>query len=164
MTGIVTGFEIGKNRNGTKNVVLLQVRLRDKNDIQTVELMTPPGDDSIPPLNSRVAILKISESYKIAIAQHDNIDPSMDEGEKKIYSQSGDTIQAFINLLNNGIIEINGNSDFAVAFNDLKAGYDQLRSDHNSHIHTETGTVTTVPTVLSTASIDNSKVDEVKLP
>ena len=164
MTGIVTGFEIGKNRNGTKNVVLLQVRLRDRKDIQTVELMTPTGDDSIPPLNSRVAILAVSKSYKIAIAQHDNIDPSMDEGEKKIYSQSGDTIQAFINLLNTGIIEINGNSDFAVAFNDLKTGFDQLRSDHNSHIHTETGGVTTVPTVLSTASVDNSKVDEVKLP
>ena len=73
MTGIVTGFEIGKNRNGTKNVVLLQVRLRDKNDIQTVELMTPPGDDSIPPNGAKVAIFQVSPSYKIAIANSDNI-------------------------------------------------------------------------------------------
>ncbi len=164
MTGIVTGFKIGKNRNGTKNVVLLQVRLRDIKDIQTIELMTPAGDDSIPPNGSRVSILQVSPSYKIAIAQNDNIIPIMGPGEKMIYSQANNIIEAFIKLLNTGIIELNGNNDFAVRFNSLKSGFDSLVSDFNTHTHptAPTGPVST-PTVPSTASIDASKVNEVKI-
>ena len=82
-----------------------------------------------------------------------------------------------IKALADGTLEINGNSDFAVAFNDLKAGFDQLKADYNTflttiynlHTHvsvTSLGTPTVpVPTGSnSSASIDASKVDEVKLP
>jgi len=163
MTGTVTGFEIGKNRNGTKNVVLLQVRLRDAKDIQTIELMTPAGDDSIPVNGSKVAILQVSPAYKIAIAQNDNITSTMGAGEKMIYSQAGDVIKAFIKWLDTGIIELNGNNDFAVRFNALKTGFDLLVTNFNAHVHTETGGTTSTPTVPSTADIDASKVDEVKI-
>ena len=163
MTGTVTGFAIGKNRNGSKNVVLLQVELRDKKDVQTIELFNPAGDDSIPPNNSKVVILKVSENFKIAIANSDNIEPVMGQGEKKIYSQSGNIIKAFINWLNDGILELNGNNDFAVRFNALKTGFDLLVSNFNAHVHTETGGTTSAPTVPSTADIDSSKVNEVKI-
>ncbi|HUX59716.1 MAG TPA: hypothetical protein VMV32_00275 [Ignavibacteriaceae bacterium] len=163
MTGIVTGFEIGKNRNGSKDVVLLQVRLRDAKDIQTIELMTPAGDDSIPVNGSKVAILQVSSSYKIAIAQNDNITPIMGAGEKMIYSQAGDVIKAFTKWLDSGIIELNGNNDFAVQFNALKTGFDLLVTNFNAHVHTETGGTTSAPTIPSTADIDASKVSEVKI-
>ena len=166
MTGIVTGFTIGKNRNGTKDVVLLQVRLRDSKDIQTIELMTPPGDDSIPPNGAKVAILQVSKSYKIAINQNDDITPTVDQGEKMIYSQDGGAIQAFVKWLKTGIIEIMGNNDFLARFNDLKSGFDNLVSDFNAHTHpgvTVGGGSTSTPTTPSTASIDAAKVDEVKV-
>ena len=163
MTGIVTGFAVGKNRNGTKNVVLLQVRISDAKDIQTIELMTPAGDDSIPPNGARVSILQVSNSYKIAIAQNDNIDPIMDVGEKMIYSQLNNSITAFIKLFTDGIIHLNGDNDYAVRFNDLKSGFDLLVTNFNSHVHTETGGTTSTPTIPSTADIDAAKVNEVKI-
>lgn len=174
MTGIITGWEVGKNKNSSKNVVLLQVRISDEKDIQTIELMTPAGDDSIPPLGAKVAILTVSNSYKIAIAQSDNIESTMDIGEKKIYSQENGIIKAYANWLKSGIIEINGNADFAVAFNDLKSGFDTLKSDlntfigiFNAHVHVETGASTlptATPGTVTAASIDASKIDTVKVP
>lgn len=161
MTGIVTGFEIGKNRNGTKNVVLLQVRLRDAKDIQTIELMTPAGDDSIPVNGSRVAILQVSSSYKIAIAQNDNITPIMGAGEKMIYSQSGNAIEAFIKLLNTGIIEINGNNDFAVRFNALQAAINTFIGLLNTTLSTKLDGAGVAGTL--TLDISSAKVSEVKI-
>ena len=82
---------------------------------------------------------------------------------------------AFINILNSGIIEINGNTDFAVRFNALETGFNLLRTELNTaltilnaHVHTLAGAGTTdpmaTPTVLATAEISAAKVNEVKLP
>ena len=52
-----------------------------------------------------------------------------------------------------------GDSDFMVRFSELKAGFDQLKSDFNTHSHTAHGTPPTTP---STASVDSCKIDEIK--
>ncbi len=166
MIGIVTGFEFGPNRDGTKDVLKLQVQIADPDDIQTVEYMSSAGDDTIPPVGSIVTILSAGPAWKIAIASQDNITPSMSEGERKIYSSSGGAIKAFINWLSSGILELNGNSDFAVRFNALETGFNALRSDHNTflvHVHGASGTPPVPPAVPSTASISAAKVDEVKI-
>ena len=99
-------------------------------------------------------------------------------GDSKTYSTDSDGNEAAtIKHLADGTIEINGNSDFAVAFNDLKAGFDALKSDYNTflttiynlHTHvsvTSLGTPTVpVPTgSSSSASIDASKISTVKVP
>jgi len=161
MTGIVTGFEIGKNRNGSKDVVLLQVRLRDAKDIQTIELMNPAGDDSIPVNGSKVAILQVSSSYKIAIAQNDNITPIVGAGEKMIYSQAGDVIKAFTKWLDTGIIEINGNNDFAVRFNALQSAINTFIGLLNTALSTKLDGGGAAGTL--TLDISSAKVDEVKI-
>ena len=72
-------------------------------------------------------------------------------------------------------LAINGTADFAVAFNDLKTGFDQLKSDLNTFIgtyntHTHPTAATGPPSLPSAegtssgASIDGSKVDSVKFP
>lgn len=74
-------------------------------------------------------------------------------------------------------IEINGSTDFAVAFTDLKAGFDTLLADFNNlaaytvaHVHTGPGVPPSppVPPIVvpmpSIASVDASKVPTVKLP
>lgn len=134
MTGIVTGFEIAKNRNGANSVVLLQVRISDQNDIQTVELMTPPGDDSIPPIGSRVKIFDAGQAWKIAIADQDSITPTVDAGEKKIYSQSGGSEAAYIYLRSDGVAEVNGNAKSAVSFQDLATAINSLISSIDAAI------------------------------
>ena len=164
MIGTVKGFQIGPNRDGTNDVLLLQVEMSDPDDIQTVEYFSGAGDDTIPPEGSLVTILSVGRAWKIAIASNDNIAPSMAEGERKIYSSNGGAIQAFINWLSTGILELNGNSDFAVRFGALEAGFNQLKSDYNLHTHptAPTGPIS-VPSIISTASISGAKVDEVKI-
>jgi phage gp45-like len=163
MTGIIRGYEIKKNRDSSQNVLMLQCEISGTGDNQSVEYMSHAGDDHIPPIGSIVTILSAGKSWKIAIASNDkiNFNSNLSEGEKEIYSSAAGIKEAIITLLNTGNIEINGNSDFAVAFNDLKAGFDQLKSDFNTHVHASNGVP---PTILSTASIDGSKVSNVLLP
>ena len=175
-TGIVTGREFKKNRDSENDRLLLQVQITDADDIHTVEYMSPPGEDSNPPNGAKVLIIDAGRAYKIAIAADDNIQPSMQEGEKKLYSISDGAIAAFINFLQSGIVEINGNNDFAVRYNELETGFNQLKSDHDNfvaniyglhnHPTAPAGPIST-PSVLgsaSTADISAAKVNEVKLP
>ena len=162
--GRVTGETIGPNKDGAKDVRLLQVEISGPDDVQTVELLTSGGEEINPPLNSLVLVVGVGGAWKFGIAIDDNIVPSMDVGEKKLYSTAAGAIAAFINLLSTGIIELNGNADFAIRYGAMKTAFDLLLSDHNSHQHTETGGTTSAPITPSIADMSGAKVDEVKLP
>jgi len=165
LIGKVTGSRIAKNKDGAGNVRLLQVEITTPEDIQTVELISGGGEEYNPPNDSLVLITQVSDAWKLGIGINDGIAPSMDEGERKIYSIAAAAISAYINLLNDGIIEINGNSDFAVRYNALKTAFDQLKSDYNAHKHPTAATgPPSIPDTISTADMSPSKVDEVKLP
>ena len=175
--GIVTGRELKKNRDSGNDRLLLQVQITDADDIHTVEYMSPPGEDSNPPDGAKVLIVDIGRAYKVAIAVDDNVSPSMAEGEKKLYSISDGAIASFINFLSSGIVEINGNNDFAVRFNEMQAAFDEFRDDFNQLVTDYTGhkhggvqtgggvtAVSDTPGTESTADISAAKVEEVKLP
>ena len=174
-TGKITGSEIKKNRDGAGNRRLLQVEISDPDDIQTVELMSSAGEDVNPPVGNRVLIVDVGAAYKIAIAADDGIEPSIDEGEKKLYSINGVSISAFINLLNTGILELNGNADFAVRFNAMKTAFDEMKTDLNNFITVYNGhSHATAPAgpisgpsaagSASAADMSDAKIDEIKVP
>ena len=176
-TGIVTGREFKKNRDGSNVRLLLRVQITDSDDVHTVEYMSPPGEDSSPPDGSKVLIIDIGSAYKIAIAADDNVEPSMLEGEKKLYSSSSGAIAAFINFLQGGIVEINGNSDFAVRFTALETAFNQLKTDFNSqvtifnaHVHGGvlagggTTLISATPGTPSAADVSGAKIEEIKVP
>jgi len=167
--GRITGRTVAKNRDGEKNVLILQVEITDPDDVQEVELFRQAGEDYNPPNDSRVIIADLGPAWRVGIAVDDGIEPSMGEGERKIYSIDSGAIKAFINLLADGVIEINGNTDFAARFNELKSGFDELRDDFNGHVHKYNpgpGSLapSEAPTVPSVASIDAAKIDEIKVP
>lgn len=180
MIGIVRGHKISKNGNGKNKVVLLQVELSTPENIETVELMTPPGDESIPAKGSRVEILAPGSGYKIAIAFQDTIEPTIGEGEKLLYSQDETGKKATLYLKKDGTIEINGSADSAVSFGDLQSAISNMVSSINTaiagaitgHAHVyspgpsppiPTGTgVGSAPTV--TVDISGAEVPTVKLP
>ncbi len=189
--GRITGRKIGKNRDGTKNVLLLQVEITAPEDIQTVELISQDGEDTNPVDNSRVVIIPIGQAYKIAIAVDDGIEPDAAQvpGEKKIYSSDGGAIKAFIQWFKTGamiisgtllqilgstkieitapIIEVNGNADFAVRYTVLETAFQAFQSEFDAHIHIGVlvGPANTgVPIVPSAADITPAKVTTVKLP
>lgn len=105
-TGRVTGRKFGKNKDGIKSVLLLQVELTDPADIQTIELMSQTGEESNPPTGSKVAVLPIGQAFKLAIASDDQIEPGVAPGEKKLYStdETGATVKGFVHLKNDGTI------------------------------------------------------------
>ena len=162
-TGIITGREITTNRDGTNQRVMLQVQMSNPDDIQTVEYVSLPGQDENPINGSRVYIIEVANSYKIGIAVDDGVDPWGDPGEKRVYStDAAGAIQAFINLLKTGIIEINGNADFAVRFTALETQMQLMVTAINAAFATKlngAGAAGGIVLDLSTA-----KVAEVKLP
>ena len=157
-TGTITGRTITTNRDGQNDRVMLQVQMTNPDDIQTVEYVGLPGQDENPINGSRVYIIEVGDSYKIGIAVDDGIAPGMDTGEKRLYSLSdAGAIQAFIKLLKTGIIEVNGNADFAVRFNALNTALQSMLTALNADIVSAGGSGGT------TLDISGAKVDEVKL-
>ena len=172
--GTIRGREITKNKDGTTPRVMLQVEMTSPDDIQTVELVTPPGMDVNPIDGSLVYIQTVGESYLIGFAFNDGVHPNMETGEKSIYAiDDTGTIQCFIDLLktgevdilgiaasiillSSGIIEINGNADFAVRYNALETKLQDMLTALNADIASAGGTGNT------TLDISGAKVAEVK--
>ncbi len=167
LIGKVTGSEAKTNRDGKTNKLMLQVEITDPDDIQTVELMTQAGEDTNPPNDSKVLILSVGDAYKIGVAVDDGIVPSMEQCEKKLYISDVGTIKAFINLLSDGNIELNGNGESAVRFAALEFAFNNLLSDFNNHVHpgvTAGGTSTLITATPSFADISPAEVTKVRLP
>lgn len=176
MTGIVRGYEIKKNRNGTKTILLLQVEISGPDDIQSVEYMSHAGDDHIPPEGTIVTILQAGRSWKIAIASSDdnNFTTGLSDGERKIFAPGG----AFIIWRDDGTLEVNGDADTAVAFADLVTALNNFKTSIDTAIagaitgHThpgvETGTSATGPGAGAAPAvvvdISAAEVPSVKLP
>jgi hypothetical protein len=151
-----------------------------KTDVVEATQAVAFGDDGNAPEGMRAIYLQ-SEKKAGVIVGYLNSNAIAEIGGKRIFSTNSQGVeQIAIYLRANGSIEIGGNADFAAGFTELKAGFDQLKSDfnslitaYNSHVHPFVGvgpgnpgtTTTTLATgTPSTASIDDSKKDNIKLP
>ena len=167
--GTVTGQEIKPKRGTDIDVRMLQVELGTsaQSDPQSVEYIPLSGDDNPPMKDDKVLVLSIGPAFKIGIGIRDAIVTAMNAGERKLYSRdSGGAVAAFMNLLDTGIMELNGNADFAVRFTNLESMVTSLNSKYDAHTHPDpvsgsTGTPSNAPLGLD---ISGAKVDEVKLP
>ena len=167
-TGTVTGREVRANRDGDKPRLMLQVQITGPDDIQTIEYVPQPGQDENPINDTKVFIIQVSESYKIAIGADDGVEPAAATGEKWLHSvNDGGDVQALLKLLKSGIIEINGSADNAVRFQALQDKLTALETQLISHVHpgvTAGGASTSPSATVFDIDISAAKVDEVKLP
>jgi hypothetical protein len=140
----------------------------------------PPGIDSSPLPDDQGVVIVIDQTEGKTVAVGVYPDPQAEAGEVRLYSRDDNRNErSVLWLKKDGTIEVNGSADNAVAFSDLKSGFDQLKSDFNilvgkynahGHIVTTPDTIngTAAPTTTtgtsSNANIDSSKVDTVKLP
>ncbi len=149
-------------------------------DLQTIgdnaddaELYFLPGFFSRPHDGETGVVIDV-QGLNIVIATNNyKLDISIDKGEGLIFSYDVDgNILSSAKCDKNGNFVVNAGARKAVSFDELKAGFDQLKSDFNSfltHVHPagtppgSTGPVTP-PVTPSTASVDTSEVPEVKLP
>jgi hypothetical protein len=168
MVGIVTGRRIDKNRDGDKNVLILQVELIEGEDVRSIEIFS--SSDFNPANGTRVYICDVSDSYQVAVATSDGLAPESEPGEIEIYSTDNPVTakQARIYLNKDGEIILNQGSDFAVRFSALETAFNQLKSDYDAHTHpyvdTPIGASTTSATTPSTADISGAKIEEILVP
>ncbi len=118
--GRVTGYEIGKNKEGEVDVLLLQVEISEPDDVQTVELYQSGGRDYNPPTNSTVIVIPIADALQIAVAVNDGITPESEPGETEIYSvdEYAGSKQAKVKLFTDGICKINNGGPAAARVGD----------------------------------------------
>jgi hypothetical protein len=183
MIGEIKSSEVRKNKDGETDVLMLTTELADPDDLQSIQLVTQSGEDYHPKEGSKIIIVTIGESFKVAIACDDGIVPTVDEGERRMYSiDSGGSVAAVIYLKSDGTVEINNGGGTAVEFSRLKTAFDQLKSDfddlvskYNAHIHATTAVTggggpvgviapTTSTDSPTTADIDPAESNTVTLP
>jgi len=154
-----------------------------RNDVQESLQFSPFGLDSKPVKDTIGVRSDTSELGATIVLGYVITNRVANDGEFRTYAtDSNGNEVAYTYMTNSGDLELNGNDDNAVRFSELKAGFDTLKTDlnnlitaYNSHIHITTATVGASPTpgviapttstgVSSTASVDTSKIDKVKLP
>ena len=150
-----------------------------KDDVHTADSVTPHGIDSKPVKDALAIYARTNSSEQAVILGYLKNFDKTSEGETRIFATDADGAEVFdIYLKKDGTCEIGGNSDFMVRFNKLKEGFDQLLSDHNdlvnafnTHVHATAATgppspptavPPDIPATPSAASIDDSKIDEIK--
>lgn len=174
--GTVISTTVGPNRDGTSTVRLATCSVLDLTDVRTVQLLGP--DDYNPSPGAKLLVIPIESSWEVGIPLEPMVAAVAGTlvGERVITSDVLAAKKAFIAWRNTGILEVNGTTDFAVAYTDLKIAFDQLKSDfdtfvtvkYNLHNHpTAPPGVVSVPSVTgtsSTADMSAAKVATVKLP
>lgn len=163
-TGIVKGRQIAKNRDGGRDVLLLQVELSDPYDVQTVEFMQGAGDQYSPDNGSKVLVISNGAAYKIAIAVDDLTLVGIEIGERAIRAVLGGAVKSSVLCKVDGNLVFNEGADFAVRFSALESGFNVLRDAFDGHTHGFIGSGSVVAVADSGADISGSKVDKVRLP
>lgn len=107
MIGIVRGYRTGKNKDGDKDVNILQVEIIEGEDTRSIEIFA--GCDFNPANGTRVYICDVTDSYQIAVATSDGLAPEVEPGEIEIYSTDNPVTakQARIYLNTDGEIILN---------------------------------------------------------
>ena len=146
------------------------------------ELYQTPGILGRPEGEEICAVIEVGEQKIIVGTQNYKIGKSIDKGELFLYSVVNGVVKSSILLNKDGELIFNEGTDFAVKFNELKAGFDLLKTELNAlvtaysaHTHFVNALPSIPPAgipsqvaipsgVPATATIDSSKVDTVKLP
>lgn len=164
--GIITRIELKDNIDGNP-ARFVQCQVTADQDAQLVELITPPGDDSAPPLGASVLIIDVG-GRRVGFMLNAGIALDSQTEEKAIYGSTGGAKTSFIKLKPDGTVELNGITDFAVRFNALQT---IMTTAVQTAINTELGLIAAeinglggdyTPTPLN-IDLTSARVDNVKL-
>jgi hypothetical protein len=137
---------------------------------KTATLASSFGDDSNPTNNLSAVYAETGETGEPVIIGFINENQLAAIGEKRLFSlDSEGNVAAYMWLKNDGNLELNGDTDNMVRFSELKAAFDQLRTDfnnhvtlYNTHVHPSVGAPTASTSTPSTVTIDAARIDNVK--
>jgi hypothetical protein len=154
--GTVIASTVSVNRDGETPVRLVTCTVSGPTDIRTIQLITPFGDAN-PIVGSRLLILPAESAWEFGIMVEDVLaSAAVLIGDKVLAANTPAGITAYVAArAATGFVELNGTSDTAVAFTQMKAAFDTLRTEltalvtaFNTHKHTgvTAGAVSSGPT------------------
>lgn len=146
-----------------------------RSDVQTAVECMPYGIDGSPIKDMIAIYAETGKRGEVAIIGYINKNQKADIGELRLFSTDTSGNEKFyVWLKGNETIEIGGNTNYAVKFNELKTEFNALKKSHNdflteykAHVHTG-GTIsgstgpTTSTQLPNTSNIDNAKNDKIK--
>jgi len=90
--------------------------------------IAPFGDDSTPPKNTKGLYTSTLSAKNPVILGYFNRNQITEAGEKRIFSVKEDnSISTYVYCKKDGILELGGNANFAVKYNELKTEYDKTK-------------------------------------
>lgn len=171
---LMIGRGIISTWNNSGGTALVQIKGLNGETITGIEFLSAYGFEARPSAG-QVAVIYINgnRDQGIVVAAHDRDSrPKIEDDESQMYSKFG----GYVKCNKDGNVEIQGAADFAVAYTDLKAAFDQLKSDFNTFVTTKYNlhthptapvgpvSVTVLTGTASTADMSGAKVAEVLLP
>jgi hypothetical protein len=124
---VVSPPEVMRVRNGEAFALHIQVQFADGLDVQTVQYMPLPGEDSVPVQGCKVAVIDIG-GVQVAVAGYDKIRPCRGQGEKEFYSSDGLVKLARLVLKASGHLYIGSVKNSRNLYDVIKALADALKT------------------------------------
>lgn len=166
----ITSTKIGQYPGDTEGDSIIATGAGSAEKGETAQVYGMPGLISNPGSGVKGVRIRIGSLDIIIAALNYQVPLPSVPGETKLYSTDADGAeQATVTAKADGILEVNGNADFAVAFNDLKIEFEKLQTEWDTFATAYvpgSPTVTGLPPTASPSgsNIDNAKVSTVKMP
>lgn len=154
---------------------LVKVLRYGKVDVQTPIQAAPYGLDSAPVKDMIAVYTRVESDGSTVVVGYLNKDSKAGPGEYRTFATDAQGVEKFYTWMKStGIMEIGGDTNFAVKFNELKTEFNALKKSHNDllteyKIHIHSGGVimgntgpTTSTQMPNTSNIDNAKNDKIK--
>lgn len=177
--GTAVSSIVGPNRDGLLPARLCTCTVSSPTDIRTVQLIGPA--DHAPIVGEKILIIPVEDSWELGI-QIDNLVTALAlaVGERVFAAFTASGVASVLArialdpITGGGCVKIGSGTGTAVEFARLKIAFDQLKADHDSHVHPagklldSTGAActgsTTVPAAGSTADMTAAQSPSVFIP
>ncbi len=148
--------------DAAKTLIVKVLRLGNQ-DVQTSKQVSPFGVDSNP-IKDMIAIQgETSIKGETVIIGYIGKEHITKPGETRIYStDENGVLKSTVYLKDDETLELMGDVNFAVKFNELQTAFDELKLKFNTHIHPASSGTTSPTTTPSTANISAAKNDKIK--
>ena len=144
--------------------LIQKVRRLGKSDIQTAPLVAPYGIDSNAIIDMIAIYAESSVKGQQVILGYINKNANAEVGGLRLFSTDSEGAEQFYIYLRAGNnLELGGANRHLARFEELETAFNQLKSDFNTHTHTETGLITMPPLIPSTADISTAKINNIKV-
>jgi len=125
-----------------------------------------PGIEINPSNGENIIVTQIKNSTSFIVSVggiNQDIEPDTDRGERRIYSvdSTGKNIKAVAKFKNDGVLELNGASSFAVKFEELETALNSFKTSVNNQFLSKLDGAGTIGGV--TINITPAKSSDVKL-